>query len=204
VDRFLPVLSVKGASLHYGLRSTAAAGWAWCQGRSFSVGSGIARRALLTWQKTYQACSFRRHLSHAWRLLCRDTWCGLARQGVHGSQELVCDASCFSQPTQQSTMDCGWVVPDCMLSSEEESWDWLFQEGKNGVANKPLFLCLKCQIPVLLPQLLVHHSTCLLVSIFLELIDRNRKGTRKPSSASLLEGCVRLPSASVLTHPDLM
>lgn len=60
-------------------------------------------------------------VSHAWRLLRRDTWPGLAMQPIHGSQKLVCNHSCFSQPTQQSTVDCGWVVVDCMLSGKEES-----------------------------------------------------------------------------------
>lgn len=69
-------------------------------------------------------------VSHTRGLLCRDTWCGLTRQSVHGSQKLVGNPSCFSKPTQQSTMDCGRVVPDCMFSSKEESWNWLV--GKEG------------------------------------------------------------------------
>lgn len=100
-------------------------------------------------------------VSHAWGLLCRNAWCGLARQGVHGPQELVCNPSGFSQPTQQSTMDSGWVVTDCMFSSKEESWNWLFQERKknwekNQVANS--ISAVNGQIPVGLP-ITDHHPT---------------------------------------------
>lgn len=93
---------------------------------SFSVGSSIARRACLRgrWHAVGSLCS-EPSVSHTWGLLCRDTWCGLTRQSVHGSQKLVGNPSCFSKPTQQSTMDCSWVVPDCVFSSKEESWDWL-------------------------------------------------------------------------------
>lgn len=82
-------------------------------------------------------------VSHARGLLCRDAGCGLARQGVHGPQELVCNPSCFSQPAQQSTMDRGWVVTDCMFSSKEESRNRLFQGKKKRenqqAANMPYY-----------------------------------------------------------------
>ena len=97
----------------------------------FLSGIYIARRALLMQPKTRApASSLHTPVSHARGLLCRDTGCGLARKGVHGPQELVCNSSCFSQPTQQSTVDRGWVVTDCMFSSKEESWNRLFQEKK--------------------------------------------------------------------------
>lgn len=120
--KFLSVLSVKGASLCCQTRSPAA-------DASSSVGLSIARRAHLHGRFFSEPS-----VSHAWRLLCRDTWCGLARQSVHGSQKLVCNPSCFSKPTQQSTMDCSWIVPDCMFSSKKESWDWLL--GEEGIEIK--------------------------------------------------------------------
>lgn len=108
----------------------------------FSMESRIARRALLTQQKTNVSLIPGRFVSHAWGLLCRDTWCGLARQSIHGSQELVCNSSCFSQSTQQSTMNRGWVVADCMFSSKEEPWNWLLggEGGERKSAGCPVNL----------------------------------------------------------------
>lgn len=79
-------------------------------------------------------------VSQARGLLRGDAGRGLARQRVHGPQELVCNPSCFSQPAQQSTMDCGWVVTDRMFSSKEESRNRLFQEKireNQQAANRP-------------------------------------------------------------------
>lgn len=46
---------------------------------------------------------------------------GLSGKGVHGTQELICDASGLAQPAEQGAVDCGWVISDGVLPSKEET-----------------------------------------------------------------------------------
>lgn len=62
---------------------------------------------------------------------------GLSGEGVHGAQELVCDASRLSQAAEQGTMHRGWVIPDSVLPSEEQTRDRLRKgEGERKKGKK--------------------------------------------------------------------
>lgn len=50
---------------------------------------------------------------------------GLSGKCVHGTQELVCDASGLAQPAEQRAVNCSGVIPDCVLPGEEETRDGL-------------------------------------------------------------------------------
>lgn len=50
---------------------------------------------------------------------------GLARERVHGAQELIRDAAGLAQPAEQGAVDCGGVISDGVLPGEEEAWDGL-------------------------------------------------------------------------------
>lgn len=51
--------------------------------------------------------------------------CGLSGECVHGAQELVSDASCLSEPAEQGAVNCGWVIPDGVLTGKEQARDRL-------------------------------------------------------------------------------
>ena len=53
---------------------------------------------------------------------------GLSGQRVHGTQELICNASGLAEPAEQGTVDRGRVIPDCVLPGEEETRDRLKRE----------------------------------------------------------------------------
>lgn len=53
---------------------------------------------------------------------------GLSGQRVHGTQELICNASGLAEPAEQGTMDRSGVIPDCVLPGEEETRDRLKRE----------------------------------------------------------------------------
>lgn len=46
---------------------------------------------------------------------------GLPGKRVHGTEELICNASGLTEPTEQGAVDCGRVIPDGVLSREEET-----------------------------------------------------------------------------------
>lgn len=56
---------------------------------------------------------------------------GLSGERVHGTQELICDASGLAEPAEQGTVDCSGVIPDGVLPGEEETRDRLRGEKKN-------------------------------------------------------------------------
>lgn len=51
---------------------------------------------------------------------------GLSGKGVHGTQELICDASGLAQPAEQGAVDGGWVISDGVLPSKEETGNRLW------------------------------------------------------------------------------
>lgn len=54
---------------------------------------------------------------------------GLPRQSVHGSQELVSDASGLPEPAEKCAVDGGGVIPDGVLAGEEQTWNRLKEAG---------------------------------------------------------------------------
>lgn len=90
--------------------------------------------------------SSRGNLHFLWqRQLLLDTWgrlrllwvagsCGrgLSGQRVHGTQELVGDASGLTEPAEQGAVDRGGVIPDRVLPGEEETRDRLRGREKGG------------------------------------------------------------------------
>lgn len=58
---------------------------------------------------------------HAGRGLGVDSGRCLAWQRVHGSQELVCNPPCLSEPAEQGSVDSGWVVTNRMLTGKEQT-----------------------------------------------------------------------------------
>lgn len=50
---------------------------------------------------------------------------GLSGECVHGTQELVGDASCLAETAEQGAVNRGRVVPDGVLPGEEEARDRL-------------------------------------------------------------------------------
>lgn len=117
----------------------------------FLSGIYIARRALLIAKDTQTASSpSHASVSHARGLLCRDA--GVAWRGrVYMAPKNWSAILPASQPTQQSTVDRGWVVTDCMFSSKEESWNRLFQEKlekKSAGCKYVLLLYLNSRTPV--------------------------------------------------------
>lgn len=61
--------------------------------------------------------------------------CGrsLSRECVHGSQELICDASSLPESTEEGTVDCGGVISDGVLPGEEKA-----RHGLKGKEEKTL------------------------------------------------------------------
>lgn len=59
---------------------------------------------------------------------------GLSGKCVHGTQELICDASGLAEPAEQGAVDCGRVVPDRVLPGEEETRHGL-REGKTYLTS---------------------------------------------------------------------
>lgn len=59
--------------------------------------------------------------------------CGscLSGQRVHGTQELIRNASGLSEPAEQGAVDCGGVIPDGVLPREEETRDRLRAKEEN-------------------------------------------------------------------------
>ena len=60
---------------------------------------------------------------------------GLPRQGVHGPQELVCDAARLPQAAEQGAVHRGRVVPDGVLPREEQPRDGLRRGGEERGAG---------------------------------------------------------------------
>ena len=59
---------------------------------------------------------------------------GLSGKSVHGTEELICDATGLAEPAQQGTMNCGRVIPDGVLTGEEQTRDRLGgKEKKNAL-----------------------------------------------------------------------
>lgn len=50
---------------------------------------------------------------------------GLSGKRVHGTEELICDATGLAETAQQGAVDCGRVIPDGVLTSEEQTRDRL-------------------------------------------------------------------------------
>lgn len=55
---------------------------------------------------------------------------GLPGERVHGTEELVCDASGLAEPAEQGAVNRGRVIPDGVLAGEEQTRDGL--RGKRG------------------------------------------------------------------------
>lgn len=55
---------------------------------------------------------------------------GLSGQRVHGTQKLICDAPGLTEPAEQGAVNCGWVIPDGVLTSKEQTGDRLKGEEK--------------------------------------------------------------------------
>lgn len=55
---------------------------------------------------------------------------GLSGKRVHGTQELICNASGLTEPAEQGAVDCGGVIPDGVLPGEEETRDRLGGDEK--------------------------------------------------------------------------
>lgn len=68
---------------------------------------------------------------HAGSLLWGDPRRRLARQSVHGPKKLVCNAPGFSQSAQQSTMNSGGVVANCVFSRKKQARNRLGKQRTN-------------------------------------------------------------------------
>lgn len=55
---------------------------------------------------------------------------GLSGKCVHGTKELIRDASGLAQPAEEGAVDSGGVVPDGVLSGKEQTRDGLKEGGR--------------------------------------------------------------------------
>ncbi len=60
--------------------------------------------------------------------------CGSGPSGerVHGTQELIRNASGLAEPAEQGAVDCSGVIPDGVLPGKEETRDRLGVGGEEG------------------------------------------------------------------------
>lgn len=75
---------------------------------------------------------------HGRSLLGRCPWSGLARQSVHSTEKLVCNAASFPESTKQSTVNSRWVVANRMFSRKEQTRNWLEEKGKMAMVTTVL------------------------------------------------------------------
>lgn len=87
-------------------------------------------QTVLNWQKLGKTVS---DAGGGLRLLRVTGSCGsgLSGQRVHGTQELICDAPGLPEPAEQGAMNCSGVIPDGVLTSEEQAGDRLKGEEEN-------------------------------------------------------------------------
>lgn len=78
-------------------------------------------------------------------LLCGHPRCRLAGQSIHGPKKLVCNAPCFSQSTQQSTMHSGRVVANRVLSCKKQARNGLQRGTENTVMTSAQIQFHVCQ-----------------------------------------------------------